>query len=90
MEINKNQLFVLITLFEIGSTTLFVLGIDTAKQDAWLAILMASLIGGCLLWLYTNIQAYNFNKHWGEILGSVLGKWISKPLVFIYAIYFFI
>ncbi|EJR28585.1 MULTISPECIES: GerAB/ArcD/ProY family transporter [Bacillus cereus group] len=89
MQINKNQLFVLITLFELGSTTLFVLGVDTVKQDAWLAILIAAVFGFCLLWLYINIQKYDFDKHWGEILDSVLGNWASKPIILIYALYFF-
>lgn len=39
--ITKVQLFFLIMLFEIGSTTLFALGIK-AKQDAWIVVLIAS------------------------------------------------
>lgn len=88
VHINKNQLFVLIILFEIGSTTLFALGIDTAKQDAWLAILIAFFVGCGLLWIYTDIQRYYFDQHWGGILTAVLGRWISKPVILMYALYF--
>lgn len=88
VQINKNQLFVLIILFEIGSTTLFALGIDTVKQDAWLAILIAFFLGCGLLWIYTDIQRHYFDQHWGGILTAVLGKWISKPVILMYALYF--
>ncbi len=42
--ISNIQLFTLIMIFEIGSTTLFALGIG-AKQDAWIVIITASLVG---------------------------------------------
>lgn len=42
--INEYQHFSLIVLFEIGSTTLFARGIEV-KQDAWIAILIAMLMG---------------------------------------------
>ncbi|MCQ6530456.1 GerAB/ArcD/ProY family transporter [Bacillus mycoides] len=88
MQINKNQLIVLIILFEIGSTTLYALGVGTVKQDAWLAIMIASLIGGGLLWMYTSIQKYYYQQDLGGILTIVLGRWISKPIILLYALYF--
>lgn len=88
VQISKSQLFVLIILFEIGSTTLFALGVDAVKQDAWLAILIAFIVGCGLLWVYTAIQKYYFDQHWGGILTAVLGKWISKPVILLYALYF--
>ena len=42
--ITPKQLFALIILFQIGSTTMFSLGI-TAKEDAWIAIIVAMFAG---------------------------------------------
>ncbi|MBZ4644890.1 MAG: spore germination protein [Petroclostridium sp.] len=87
LRISKHQLFCLIILFEIGSTTLFALGID-AKQDAWIAILVAMLIGFVLLWLYTGLQKYFPEKNFAQIIITLLGKVIGMPLVFFYGLYF--
>lgn len=88
MRLTKNQLFVLIVIFEIGSTTLFSLGVDILKQDAWWAISLAFLFGFALLWGYTSIQKNFYNHHWGEILTSIFNKWIAKFLIFLYAFYY--
>ena len=88
IRISHFQLFALIMLFEIGSTTLFALGLD-AKQDAWIAILIAMLLGFGLIWVYTEIQKYYPNKNLADILVTVLGKWIGGPLVILYALEFF-
>ncbi|MFC4768502.1 GerAB/ArcD/ProY family transporter [Effusibacillus consociatus] len=85
--ISKTQLFALIMLFEIGSTTLFALGID-AKQDAWIAILIAMLVGFILLWIYMKIQSYYPDKNFVDILIETLGKPIAAPLIILYAFYF--
>ncbi|WP_054972795.1 endospore germination permease [Paenibacillus sp. A3] len=87
--INKSQLFSLILLFELGSTTLFALGIE-AKQDAWIAILIATAIGLGLLWVYLSIQTYYPNQNLGNILIDVLGKAVGIPLVLLYGLYFFL
>lgn len=86
---NKSQLFSLILLFELGSTTLFALGIE-AKQDAWIAILVATAIGLGLLWVYLSIQSYYPDQNLGNILTHVLGKVIGIPLVLLYGLYFFL
>ncbi len=82
------QLFALIILFEIGSTTLFALGID-AKQDAWMVVLIALVVGLGLLWVFTEIQGHYPNQNFAEILISVLGKWLAIPLIMLYALSFF-
>lgn len=68
--INKKQLFCLMMLFEIGSTTLFTLGIE-AKQDAWISILISILIGLILLKIYIKI----FNISYKKILQKSLLKY---------------
>jgi spore germination protein KB len=85
--ITKIQLFVLIMLFEVGSTTLFALGIG-AKQDAWIVILIASCFGMGLLWVFTRIPSAHPQKNFSEILNDVLGRKLAIPVLFIYGAYF--
>jgi spore germination protein KB len=81
--INKHQLFSLMFIFEVGSTTLFALGIK-AKQDAWLAILAAMVIGLFLVWIYTELQKDFPDKNFVEIINFILGKWLGIPLSLLY------
>ncbi|PKM94695.1 MAG: spore gernimation protein [Firmicutes bacterium HGW-Firmicutes-1] len=88
VNINKWQLYCLMMLFEIGSTTVFGLGID-AKQDAWIAILVAMLFGFVLVLIYSEIQNHYRDKDFAEIISTVFSKWLSIPLILIYALEFF-
>ena len=88
IRITKIQLFCLIMLFEIGSTTLFALGIG-AKQDAWLVVLTSSLGGFILLWVYTQIPKYYPKQNFAEILRKVVGNKLAAPLILLFGIYFF-
>lgn len=85
--ISNIQLFVLIFLFAIGSSTLFALGIG-AKQDAWIVILLSYVISLGLLWVYTQIPKHFPNKNFSEILHETLGSKIAKPLLLLFGLYF--
>ncbi|MCP3781149.1 GerAB/ArcD/ProY family transporter [Paenibacillus sp. MZ03-122A] len=50
-----SELIVCISLFELGSTTLYLIG-DEAKQDAWLAMLIGALVGLFVLLLHLAIH----------------------------------
>ncbi|WP_347707513.1 GerAB/ArcD/ProY family transporter [Clostridium sp. cel8] len=83
MHLTNHQLFSLIFVFEIGSTTLFALGID-ADQAAWIVILIALFISLMFIWIYTELQSAFPNKNYIEIIITVLGKWLGLPLCFLY------
>lgn len=87
-QITKSQLFSLMLLYEIGSTTLFALGIG-AKQDAWIVVLIATVISLGLVWIYTEVQKQYPDKNLADIFDTLLGKWLSAPLILLYALYFF-
>lgn len=87
-QISKSQLFSLMLLYEVGSTTLFALGIG-AKQDAWIVIIIATVISLGLVWIFTELQNHFPNQNLVEILQSLLGKWLSVPIILLYALYFF-
>ena len=86
--ISKYQLFSIMFIFEIGSTSLFSLGID-AKQDAWIVILVALVIGLGFIWVYTELQKSFPDKNYAEIIVTILGDKLGVPLALLYVIYWF-
>ncbi|RUT35673.1 spore gernimation protein [Paenibacillus zeisoli] len=77
--VRVSGLAITLSLFEIGSTTLFLLG-GKAKQDAWISMSIGAISGLILLLLYLviyNLDAKHdlfelYRKYFGKILGSVL------------------
>jgi spore germination protein KB len=74
-------------LFEIGSSILFVSGMD-AKQDAWIVVIISMCIGFALMWCYTALQRKFPQKNLAQIIINILGKKLGVPLVFLYALFF--
>ncbi|MRN54635.1 GerAB/ArcD/ProY family transporter [Paenibacillus monticola] len=74
-----SELIICLVLFEVGSTTLFLLG-GEAKQDAWLAVLIGALLGLFLLLLHLAIHRQNpsldlfllFRRYMGKYLGTCI------------------
>ncbi|MFC7784132.1 endospore germination permease [Rossellomorea sp. GCM10028870] len=87
-KINSIQLFVLIFLFELGSSIIVGLGFD-ANQDAWLVILLA-MIGGIILFLlYEYLFKQYPNLPLTEYVEKIVGKYPGKVIAFMYILYFF-
>lgn len=70
-------LVIAFSLFQVGSTTLFLLG-ATAKQDAWLAMMIGSLGGFVLLMMYLFIHKLDPQRDLYELLRYYWGKWIGS------------
>ncbi|OXS77443.1 GerAB/ArcD/ProY family transporter [Domibacillus enclensis] len=85
-KISAYQLFVLIVLFELGSAILVPLAID-AKQEAWLAILISTLGGLCLFWLYFRLYEYYPDRSPVEYIQALLGKIPGSIIVFAYILF---
>jgi spore germination protein KB len=74
-----SELAVCLSLFEVGSTTLFLIG-GEAKQDAWLAMLAGATAGLVLLLLYLAIHHQEpeldlfllFRRYMGKVLGTLV------------------
>ncbi|SEP44001.1 GerAB/ArcD/ProY family transporter [Propionispora vibrioides] len=88
IQISTWQLYCLMMLFEIGSTTVFGLGID-ANEDAWLAILTAMFFGFLLLWIFTEIHRRYPDRNLVEIIQQTFGNWLAIPLAMLYGLEFF-
>ncbi|UTR13857.1 spore germination protein [Salipaludibacillus sp. LMS25] len=86
--ISNSQIFVLVLAFLIGSTTLFALGIG-AGRDAWLVILLEGVIGGGLLWVYTQFPKLYPHQPFSYILEQIIGKKIATLLLIVYCAYFY-
>lgn len=74
-------------LFEIGSTTLFMIG-SKAKQDAWLAMIIAASIGLVLTLVYLAIYYRDPEKDLFELCRYYLGKWAGTIIGLSYVVYF--
>lgn len=81
------QLFLLIVNFELGSS--IVLGLASkAGNDAWIAVVAASIFGAVLLWFYHLLVSKSGNKNLYEIMEFCFGRKISIILAFLYITYF--
>jgi spore germination protein KB len=82
------QLFILIFIFEMGSAIIVGIGND-AKQDAWIAVGLASFLGVLLVLFYHQISSRVEGKNLFEIMQWAVGKWLGKLLTYLYVTYFF-
>lgn len=86
-KISSYQLFVLILLFELGSALLVPTAIE-AKQDAWLAILLAMVGGFFLFLIYHRLYQYFPDLPLTGYLQKVFGKVFGWMIAFCYVLYF--
>lgn len=85
--IGKFQLLTAIIMFEIGSTPMFLLGID-AGQNAWASMAIGAAAGLFVLMVCLYLQRLSGDLDWTEMLLRRLGKWGGGPLAFLYCIGF--
>lgn len=87
-KISPYQLGVMIIMFEIGSSPLFLLASE-AKRDAWISVLIAMVCGMLLLVFITlRIQRLEPGLNLIDILLRYCGRWLGQLLAWPYIIYF--
>lgn len=86
-KISASQLFVLVVLFEMGSSILLGMGGD-AKQDAWISILLGMAGGIILFHVYYFLFLYYPDVPPTTYVQKITGKFIGRILAFLYLIYF--
>ncbi|MFB1100497.1 GerAB/ArcD/ProY family transporter [Terribacillus sp. JSM ZJ617] len=86
-QINSRQLFVLMLLFQLGSSLILPSGISAA-QDAWLAILGGTVAGTVLFLIYYKLHSYYPDIPATEYGQRIFGTFLGKILGFLYVIYF--
>lgn len=87
-QISLWQLYIIIICFQIGSAALVGIGND-AKQDAWIAVMIATILGVGTILFYVFFLSKLPDKNLFEIFVFCFGKWVGKSLTFLYVIYFF-
>ncbi|MGG5254319.1 GerAB/ArcD/ProY family transporter [Neobacillus sp. SM06] len=86
-KINATQLFVLVVLFEMGSSILVGVG-ASAKQDAWITILLGMIGGIALFHIYYFLYRYYPDVPPTTYVQKITGKWVGRILAFFYIVYF--
>lgn len=82
-----SELIVCISLFELGSTTLYLIG-DEAKQDAWLAMLIGALAGLFVLLLHLAIHHQDPNLDLYMLFRRYIGKYWGTLFNLLFVGYF--
>lgn len=86
-KISAKRLFVLIILFELGSSLLVIPG-QSAEQDAWIAILGGTAGGLVLFLMHHYFYQFDPKSTAYESMFKVLGKPIGWAVSFLYIIYY--
>lgn len=86
-QISALQLFYIMIGFEVGNTLIFAVGAG-AKQDAWLAILLAMIGGLILMSVYIKLSSLYPEDTLIQMLPKITGKFLSYPIIILYIFYF--
>ncbi|WP_432403170.1 GerAB/ArcD/ProY family transporter [Wukongibacter sp. M2B1] len=78
----KQGIYLIITLL-VGSSSIMVMGID-AKQDAWIATLLAMIMSFPIVLIYARLQFIFLGKDLFDILQICFGKFIGKGICLLY------
>ena len=85
--ISSTQLFILIFNSIFGSAIIYGVGKEV-HQDAWIAIILTTLIGIGLMYLYYNISSLMPGKNLFEAMGYCFSRPIAVLLSLVYVTYF--
>ncbi len=87
VKLSNYQLAVIAIGFFHGSTTIANPAI-AAKRDAWIAVILGTLISTLLVTLYLYLSKFNIGRNLVEITEYCFGNTFSKIVCIIYIIYF--
>lgn len=86
-KISIRQLFVMVIIFELGSSLLITPG-SMAGRDAWIAVLLGCAAGLFLYYLYQGIYQCYPESSPKEYMDDMLGTKLSWLFSFLYILYF--
>ncbi|MCX7884069.1 MAG: endospore germination permease [Caloramator sp.] len=86
--ISDKQAISMIVMFIIGSSIVFGVGSE-AKQDIWLAIIIALIWAFIIMFIYVKIYSLFPEKNLFQIIDFVFGKYIGKFISLLYIWYSF-
>ncbi|MFB6466943.1 GerAB/ArcD/ProY family transporter [Cytobacillus sp. Hz8] len=86
-KISAQQLFCLMFMFEIGSAIVVGIGIQ-AKQDAWIAVLLAMLCGLLLFLIFSYFHKKYPSQPLTTYVKVIFGKYLGTGISVLYILYF--
>lgn len=81
------QIFTLTVFLQIGTTVIFGFA-SPAGRDAWLAILISTIVGILVVLLHTYLFALNPGLTLVEWFPAQFGRWLGIPLAWLYPLLF--
>ncbi|MGE7852919.1 GerAB/ArcD/ProY family transporter [Bacillus paramycoides] len=86
MKISGRQIFWMMFTFEVGQSFLLIVSptIRASKQDAWISMVIAGLVGIAITFLATTLGSLYPNKTMIEFSQTILGKWLGKVMMIPY------
>lgn len=86
-QVQTSQLVSTFIVFQMGGLTIYFFG-GSAKQDAWLAVLLAACIGMVLLMLHFAMYRREPTKNLFELFQHYMGKGLGSILAILFCMYF--
>ncbi|MDR7002095.1 spore germination protein KB [Neobacillus niacini] len=86
MKISGTQIFWMMFTFEVGNSLLLTISatIREAKQDAWMSMVIAGLVGVAITFFAATLGSQYPNQTMIEFSQTILGKWFGKLLMISY------
>ncbi|MBB6453107.1 spore germination protein KB [Salirhabdus euzebyi] len=81
-KISMRQFTILVFMYTLGTSVISLPSISTtfAHENGWIAVLMASIIGMLLVFMYIIISKLDEKKNLFELAEWIFGKWIGKAI----------
>lgn len=88
MKVSGIQAFWMICTMDIGMTLLmtFTPGLQAAKQDAWVSMLVAGCIALLIAVVTTQLVLLHPEQTFIQFSQTIMGKWLGKIVIFIYLV----
>ncbi|MBY8913509.1 spore germination protein [Bacillus sp. YC2] len=86
-KISKRQLFIMIILFELGSSLLIPPG-TMAGRDAWLSVLLGCVAGLGLFYVYQALYQFFPDSSPRDYMNELIGRHLSWVISLLYILYF--
>ena len=87
---NRFQLWLLIVNYTIGSALILIPStvVNHSKQNGWISMFLATLIGGLLSYMYATLAERYPTKNLVQIGEIIFGRWIGKTIGILYVWFF--
>lgn len=85
-QITAKQGILMITLYIIGSSSV-VGGINEAKQDSWLGLIVGAVMALPLILIYARLHKLRPDQNLFDIIEWVFGKYVGKVLILLFSWY---